>query len=108
MKNLSILLIEDDMIEVMKLGRAQKTLQLNHMIIEANNGEEALQILEDKSKLPDIILLDLNMPKINGIEFLRILKSDDQLDIYLLSYSLHRVINAIYWNVIKLELQAMY
>ncbi len=79
MKNLSILLIEDDMIEVMKLGRAQKTLQLNHMIIEANNGEEALQILEDKSKLPDIILLDLNMPKINGIEFLRILKSDDQL-----------------------------
>ena len=79
MKNLNILLIEDDMIEVMKLSRAKKSLQLDHNIIEANNGEEALQILEDKSNLPDIILLDLNMPKISGIEFLKILKSDDRL-----------------------------
>ena len=79
MKNLNILLIEDDMIEVMKLSRATNSLQLNHNIVEANNGEEALKLLEDKSNLPDIILLDLNMPKINGIEFLKILKSDDHL-----------------------------
>ena len=79
MKTLNILLIEDDMIEVMKFQRTIASLQLDHKIIEANNGEEALQILEKKDELPDIILLDLNMPKINGIEFLNILKSDDVL-----------------------------
>ena len=79
MKPLNILLIEDDMIEVMKLNRVSSSLDLNHTIIEANNGEEALKLLEKKDNLPDIILLDLNMPKINGIEFLKILKSDERL-----------------------------
>ena len=79
MNTLNILLIEDDMIEVMKLNRAISSLNLNHKITEANNGEDALKILEQKDSLPDIILLDLNMPKINGIEFLGILKNDDTL-----------------------------
>jgi CheY-like chemotaxis protein len=78
-KNLRILLIEDDAIEVMKLNRAISSLKLNHEIIEANNGEQALKILRQKELLPNIILLDLNMPKINGIEFLQILKNDDVL-----------------------------
>ncbi|WP_298391718.1 response regulator [Flavobacterium sp.] len=78
-KSLNILLIEDDTIEVMKFNRVIKTLGLNHKIIEANNGEEALSILKDKEIIPDIIILDLNMPKINGIEFLQILKADDYL-----------------------------
>lgn len=78
-KRLNILLIEDDMIEIMKLNRTISTLNLNHNIIEANNGEDALKILEKKDNLPDIILLDLNMPKINGIEFLSILKKDSLL-----------------------------
>ena len=79
MKNLKILHIEDDMIEVMKLNRSISRLEINHKIIGANNGEEALKLLSKKDNLPDIILLDLNMPKINGIEFLSILKSDDKL-----------------------------
>ncbi|MUU78707.1 response regulator [Winogradskyella endarachnes] len=79
MKTLNILLIEDDMIEVMKFNRAINSLQLNHKITEANNGEDALKLLEQKDNLPDIILLDLNMPKINGIEFLKILKNDERL-----------------------------
>jgi len=79
-KKLSILLIEDDMIEIMKFNRTLSSLELDHNIIEAKNGEQALQILEDKKdSLPDIILLDLNMPKISGIEFLSILKKDSQL-----------------------------
>jgi CheY-like chemotaxis protein len=78
-KSLNILLIEDDAIEVMKFNRVLKTLGLNHKIIEANNGEEALSILKDKEIIPDVIFLDLNMPKINGIEFLQILKADDYL-----------------------------
>ncbi|WP_339623187.1 response regulator [uncultured Winogradskyella sp.] len=79
MKTLNILLIEDDIIEVMKLQRATASLQLHHKIKEANNGEDALKMLEQKDNLPDIILLDLNMPKINGIEFLKLLKTDDRL-----------------------------
>ncbi|WP_346882644.1 response regulator [uncultured Algibacter sp.] len=76
---LHVLLIEDDTIEVMKLNRTISKLNLTHKIIEARNGEEALNILEKKESLPDIILLDLNMPKINGIEFLTILKNNDTL-----------------------------
>lgn len=76
---LKVLLIEDDTIEIMKLNRTISTLNLNHKIIEARNGEDALIILEDTANLPDIILLDLNMPKINGIEFLTILKNNDTL-----------------------------
>ena len=76
---LKILLIEDDAIEVMKLRRASRSLKLNPTIIETNNGEEAFKYLKKTNSLPDIILLDLNMPKINGTEFLRILKADYRL-----------------------------
>ena len=75
-KTLKILFIEDDTIEVIKFNRVLKTLGLNHVIIEAENGENALLILQKKETIPDIIILDLNMPKLNGIEFLRILKND--------------------------------
>ena len=78
-KTLNVLLVEDNLIEVMKMKRTISLLELQHNIKEAKNGEEALKALEDKSNLPDIILLDLNMPKINGIEFLKILKADDDL-----------------------------
>lgn len=78
-KSLNILLIEDDAIEVMKFNRVLSTLNVKHKIVEANNGEEALTILKVKEVIPDIIILDLNMPKINGIEFLKILKADDYL-----------------------------
>lgn len=78
-KSLNILLIEDDVIEVMKFNRVLKKLEFNHLIIEATNGEEALDILRKKEIVPDIIILDLNMPKLNGIEFLNILKADDAL-----------------------------
>lgn len=73
---LRVLLIEDDTIEVMKLKRAISSLEMNHELIEAKNGEEALAILKNNTVLPDILFLDLNMPKINGIEFLKILKKD--------------------------------
>jgi len=75
-KRLKVLLIEDDQIEVIKLKRAMSKLALDHEIIEAINGEEALEVLKGDEVHPDILLLDLNMPKINGIEFLKILKND--------------------------------
>ena len=75
---MKVLFIEDDMIESMKLQRAISKFQYKHTIIEAKNGEEALEILKG-GDLPDIIFLDLNMPRLSGIEFLTILKSDDRL-----------------------------
>lgn len=78
-KSLRILLIEDDTIEVMKLKRAVAKLEMDHQLIEAEDGEKALEILKSIDSLPDIIFLDLNMPKINGIEFLKILKEDEIL-----------------------------
>jgi len=73
---MKILLIEDDAIEILKFQRSISSLGLNHDIVEVRNGEEALRVLKFKDRLPDIILLDLNMPRINGIDFLRILKND--------------------------------
>lgn len=78
-RSLNILLIEDDAIEVMKFNRVLSKLELKHKIIESNNGEEALEILKVKQIIPDIIILDLNMPKLSGIEFLTILKNDEIL-----------------------------
>ncbi|WP_298155935.1 response regulator [Flavobacterium sp.] len=99
-KSLNILLIEDDAIEVMKFHRVLATLKMNHKIIEANNGEEALVILKEREIIPDIIILDLNMPKINGIEFLQILKADDYLKyipaIILTTSSNHREVMECY------------
>jgi CheY-like chemotaxis protein len=79
-KSLNVLFIEDNVIEVMKMKRTIQFLELDHMLSMANNGEEGLKILENKSKLFDLILLDLNMPKIGGIEFLSLLKKNDHIE----------------------------
>ena len=76
---MKILFIEDDTIETMKLKRTISKIELNYQITEAKNGEEALAILKSGDRLPDIILLDLNMPRMSGTEFLKILKEDEQL-----------------------------
>lgn len=76
-KKLNILFIEDDEIEVMKLNRALSSMSVKHQILGAENGEKALELLNSKDQQPDIILLDLNMPRMNGIEFLQILKDHE-------------------------------
>ncbi len=79
MNALSFLLIEDDMIETLKFKRVVDAIDGDYQITEATNGEEALEILKDNPHAFDIILLDLNMPKMNGIEFLSIIKEDAML-----------------------------
>lgn len=74
---MNILFIEDDTIETMKLQRTVSKLESKHEITEAKNGEEALEILKSDADLPDVIFLDLNMPRMSGIEFLKILKEDE-------------------------------
>jgi CheY-like chemotaxis protein len=72
-----ILLVEDDKVDAMTVTRSLREIHVLNQVKVAGNGEEALQYLQDSSgELPCIILLDLNMPKMNGIEFLQIIKQD--------------------------------
>ena len=75
---MTILLIEDDAIEILKFNRSLIKLREVHELIEAHNGENALDILAENSQI-DLILLDLNMPKMNGFEFLKQLRTDPNL-----------------------------
>lgn len=91
----AILLIEDDYIDIMDLQRTFKKLNVNKTLYIAHNGREALDKLYGKGTerldpFPAMIYLDLNMPKMNGIEFLQILRSDPEMDdikVYVLTTS---------------------
>ena len=72
-----IFLVEDDEVDVMTMRRALKDLRIANPISVAGDGEAALQMLrEGRIARPCVILLDLNMPRMGGIEFLRIIKAD--------------------------------
>ncbi len=75
-----ILLLEDDLVDQESVKRAFKTLCIANPLAIANNGEEGLAQLRNKAnRLPCLVLLDLKMPRMGGIEFLDKIKKDEQL-----------------------------
>ena len=75
-----VLLLEDDTVDAMTVKRAMKDLKVDNPLVRVINGEESLKYLRDSANVkPCVILLDLNMPKMNGVEFLKIAKADPQL-----------------------------
>jgi CheY-like chemotaxis protein len=81
MNKKNILLVEDDELDVISVQRTLKKLDTEYNLQVAHNGKEALTILtnHEDAVLPDIVLLDLNMPKMNGIEFLKIIRQNEKL-----------------------------
>jgi CheY-like chemotaxis protein len=80
-RELNILLVEDDQVDVMNVQRAFKKNNISNPLWMAGNGVEALDVLRS-GDLPQsrlLVLLDLNMPRMNGIEFLRSLRADPDL-----------------------------
>ncbi len=78
---INILLVDDDEVDVMTVKRAFARANISNPIFVATNGLEALEMLR-KDAIPAkrrIVLLDINMPKMNGIEFLRELRADPEL-----------------------------
>ncbi len=80
-KMLNILLVEDDEVDVMNVRRAFEKAHVSNPLYVAGNGLEALEMLRGTT-IPQerrLVLLDLNMPKMNGIEFLEALRADPAL-----------------------------
>jgi len=75
-----ILLVEDDRVDAMMVERALKDLKVTNPLVHSNNGKEALEYLRDEDNIqPCVILSDLNMPKVKGVEFLKDIKADERL-----------------------------
>ena len=80
-KILHILLVEDDEVDVLNVRRSFDKNKITNPLYVAFNGIQALDMLR-KGEVPKhrrLVLLDLNMPRMNGIEFLRELRSDHEL-----------------------------
>lgn len=91
----SILLVEDDQMDVMNVQRELRRQNINVPLIHARNGREALKLLrgedgETQIDKPSVVMLDINMPRMNGLELLEELRSDPQfvnLNVFIMTTS---------------------
>ena len=83
-KKYSILLVEDDEVDIMNIERAFKKNNIQNPLFIARNGIEALEMLRKPDQFgikvcPQFVILDLNMPKKGGLEFLHDIRTDEAL-----------------------------
>ncbi len=80
-EEVTILIVDDDDVDVMGVQRALRKLKILNPVVRAHDGIEALELLRNPGsiKRPYIILLDLNMPRMNGFEMLTELRQDKAL-----------------------------
>ena len=78
----SILLVEDDELDVICVQRTLSKLSLPYELTVAHNGKEAFDYLENlkRRSLPDVVMLDLNMPRMNGLEFLKNIRNNQRYE----------------------------
>ena len=77
-KIIQILLVEDDQLDIIDIKRTLDKMNILYNMQVATNGEEAIEILEtDGQPKPDFILIDINMPKMDGLELLSIIRQRD-------------------------------
>ncbi|MBT1449863.1 response regulator [Glaciecola sp. XM2] len=77
---LNVLLIDDDDVDVIGMKRAFNRSSHLFKIFRARNGAEGLEMLKGKVQRPYIVVLDINMPKMNGLEMLDELRQDKALN----------------------------
>ena len=91
----SILLVEDDQMDVMNVQRELRKQNISVPLVHAKNGREALNLLrgengEAKIDRPSLVMLDLNMPRLNGLELLKMLRADPEfsdLNVFIMTTS---------------------
>ena len=91
----SILLVEDDQMDVMNVQRELRRQNINVPLVHARNGRDALKMLrgedgEPRIAKPSLVMLDINMPRMNGLELLEVLRSDPEfmgLNVFIMTTS---------------------
>lgn len=78
---ITLLLVEDDEVDALSVVRGLRRQSIGNPVVRARDGVEALQMLRAREvQRPFVILLDLQMPRMNGVEFLKALREDPELE----------------------------